>query len=133
MPAATFEIGKTFTFNTRAPSVLGSIIKNAKLTSILDYDDAIKLDNIDLKFRTIYPLLPANTPDSPQTCLYYKFKSESGEVIVLANVWIDFASLEVIEHINFQVNFTEASLEDIQRVRGALSALGYTNYAIRQV
>ena len=66
MPAATFEIGKTFTFNTRAPSVLGSIIKNAKLTSILDYDDAIKLDNIDLKFRTIYPLLPANTPPVPE-------------------------------------------------------------------
>jgi hypothetical protein len=132
MPNVALEVGKVYTFNTKAPSVLGVSVTNAKLTSIIDYESAVKFDNIDLKFRSIYPLLPNGTPDTPESCLYYKFKTESGETIILANVWIDLTSVAVIQHINFQVTFSNASLEDITRVRAALSALGYTNYVIKQ-
>lgn len=126
-------IGKTYSFNTAAPSILGTIIKNAKLLAIFDYSTATTLDNVDLKFRAIYPLLPAGTPDSAESCIYYFFKSESGEKVVFADQWIVESTVEIIEHINFQVTFTDTSIGDISRVRDAINALGYTNYSIKQI
>lgn len=128
-----FAIGKVYNFNTKAPSLLGISIKNAKLIGIFDYNTALTHDNILLKYRQIYPLLPAGTPNSPETCIYYHFKSESGEKIVLADQWIEESTIEVVEHINFKVTFNQASLQDISRVRDALNALGYTNYTITQL
>jgi len=128
-----FQISKVYSFNTLAPSILGVIVKNAKLLGILSYNAALAYDNIDLKYRTIYPLLPSGTPDAPESCIYYQFKSESGEKIIIADQWIEESTIEVINHINFQVLFTEASIEDISRVRDSLNALGYTNYQIKQL
>ncbi len=129
----SFQLNKVYTFNTRAPGVLGASIKNAKLIGIMDYTTAISYDNIDLKFRTVYPVLPSGTPDTPESCVYYRFKSESGENIIFADQWIDEQSIEIIEHIRFQVLFEEASIQDISRVRDSLNALGYSNFTIKQL
>jgi hypothetical protein len=126
------ELNKVYTFNTLASSILGSQIKSAKLLAILDYSTAVKFANIDLLFRQIYPALPANTPNNPLSCVYYLFDSQSGEKIVLADQWIDMLSVDVVEHINIQVNFTGASVADISRIRDALNSLGYMNYVITQ-
>lgn len=129
----TFQIGKSYTFLTNAPSVLGAEIKNAKLLGLFDYSTAITYENINLKFRTIYPLLPAGTPDDPASCIYYRFLSESGEKIIIADQWIIESSIEVVEHISFKVVFENTSLQDISRVRDAVNALGFTNYSITQL
>lgn len=133
MPNVALELNKTYTFNTLAPAILGTQLVNAKLLSMMDYSTAISYDNIDLKFRKIFPALPRGTPDQPESCVYYRFLSESGEKVILADQWIDLTTVEVIEHINFQVNFTNASMIDISRVRDALNALGYQNYVLKQI
>lgn len=125
-------IGKTYSFNTVAPSILGAVIKNAKLLATMDHDTASTYENIALKYRTIYPLLPNGTPDNPDSSIYYRFLSESGEKIIVADVWIQELTIEVVNHINFQVTFTEASIQDISRVKDAINALGYTNFSIKQ-
>jgi len=127
------ELGKTYTFNTRAPAILGASIVNAKLIGSIDYDSALAYDNIDLKYRTIYPLLPVGTPDKPTSSVYYRFLTQSGEKIVLADQWIDEATIELVDHINFKVTISQASISDMSRVRDAMLALGYTNFTIDQV
>ena len=127
------QLGKVYTFNTTAPSLLGVTIRNAKLISTMGYSEAIGLENIDLKYRSIYPLLAEGTPDTPEACIYYRFASESGEKIILADQWIQESSIEVIEHIQFRVTFSDASLIDMTRVRDALNALGYKKYKIEQI
>lgn len=133
MPNILLELNKTYTFNTLAPAILGTQLKNAKLLAMFDYSTAVKYDNVDLKFRQIYPALPAGTPDQPESCIYYLFKSESDEKVVFADQWIDHTTIEVIEHIHFQVSFTDASILDMSRVRDALNALGYRNYTMKQL
>jgi hypothetical protein len=128
-----FILGKSYTFNTKAPGILGISITNAKLTGIFDYDTAITYDNIDLKYRTIYPVLPTGTPDDPRSCVFYRFQSESGERIILADQWIDSNTVEVVDHIVFSVTVMEASLSDISRVRDALLSLGYVKFVIKQI
>lgn len=124
-------IGTTYTFNTLAPSILGAVIQQAKLVSILDYGTAKQYDTIDLKYRSVYPLLPVGTPNQPDSTIYYRFVSQSGEYIILAEQWIDESSIETIEFVNIQVLFQQASLSDVQRIRNALNALGYSNYTIK--
>lgn len=125
------NISQVYTFNTNAPSVLGATIKNAKLIGIVDYNSALKLDNVLLKFRQIYPLLPAGTLDNPEACVFYVFRTESGAEIVLADQWIDDTTVTLVEGVNFTITLTNASNSDISRIRDALNALGYTNYNIR--
>lgn len=127
-----FQLNKIYTFNTKAPGILGTSIKNAKMIGMVDYHTAMGFENIDLKFRQIYPVLPNGTPDTPESCVYYRFISESGEKIIMADQWIDENSIEVIEHVSFQVKFVNVDLEDISRVRDTLNAMGYTNFEIKQ-
>ena len=131
--ADNFQLNKIFTFNTRAPAILGSQLKNAKLVAISDYETALKSINVDLLFRQIYPVLPVNTPNQPTLCTYYHFIAESGERVVLADVWIDLTTVAIINHVNLQISLPQASLSDIPVVRDALNALGFTNFEIKQV
>lgn len=128
-----FELGKVYTFNTKAPSLLGAIIKNATLLSIIDHETAQMYENIDLKYRQVYPLLPEGTVDDPKACVYYRFRSESGTVVILSEQWIDENTIETISHITFRVTMTQASLQDMSRVRNLLSAAGYRSFEITQV
>lgn len=128
-----FAIGKTYSFNTKAPAILGSTIQNAKLLSIMDYSTAITYDNIDLKYRTIHPLLPLGTPDQPDNCMYYRFLSESSEKIVLADQWIEESTIELIEHVNLKATFNQVSIQDISRIRDLILAAGYTAFTIEQI
>ena len=123
-------IGKTHTFSTISPAILGTVLKNAKLVSIMDYDLAIREDNIELKTRQVNEVVPAGPNSSPKNSIYYKFLSESGEFVIMADRWIIESTIEVVEHINFQVSFTEASLSDIVTIRRMLVASGFTNFTI---
>lgn len=131
--AYNFEIGKSYTFNTLAPAQLGIAIKNAKLLAIMDYDMALTFENIELKYRKVYPLLPNGTPETPKNILYYRFLTESNEKIIIAAQWIDETTVALITAINFKVSFTGGSIQDKTTVRNALNALGYTNFIIEDI
>jgi hypothetical protein len=129
-----FEIGKVYTFNTIAPGILQATVKNAKMMAALDYETAKMYENIDLKFRQIYPVLPSGTPNTPEACVYFRFQTESGEKIILADLWINESTIDTIEHINIQVTLVNGSLQDITRIRNAMNALGYMNqFTIQQI
>ncbi len=127
------QIGKIYTFNTFAPSILGTTIKNAKLKAILDYESATKIEAVILKHRSIFPLLPSGTIDNPESYTYFHFLSESGDKIIIAEPWIVESTVEIIEHINLQVTLPGVSLSDTSRIRDALNAMGYSNYSIKQI
>lgn len=128
-----FELGKIYTFNTNAPAILGTSIKNAKLSAILDYDSARRYDEVLFKYRTIYPLLPTGTIDQPESCIYYKFKAENGSDIILADQWINESTVELVDAIGLRITITDISITDISRIRDVLLALGYTNFALEQI
>ena len=128
-----FTIGKTYTFDTAAPTLLGAQIKNAKVLALVDYNTAKLFDTIDLKWRSIFSLLPTGTPDAPDLTTYYLFLAESGEKIVLAEPWIQGSTIVEVDYIQFQVTFPKASLDDIEKVRAAVSALGFTEFNIKRL
>ena len=125
----TLQINSTYTFNTRAPAILGAVIKNAKLAMSCDFETAMKFENVAVKYEQIYPALPSGSPASPASVTFYLFISESGERIFVAEPWIDSSSLVGITNLNFTVNIVNATSQDRTNVQTALNHLG-VNYSI---
>lgn len=126
----SFKIGKIYTFNTLAPAVLGVIVKNARLTGIVDYSTACKHINVDMLQRNVYPLLPAGTPNITSDYTYYLFKGESGNMVVLADVWIEETSIEEALGKTISISIPNANLEDVTRIRDTLNLMGFVGYKI---
>lgn len=127
------EVGKTYTFSTRAPALLGQTIERVRLTSIMDFQTANLKENISRKFRNIYPTLPEGTPDDPEAALYYGFRTEFGQDIIVANFWIDEESLVEISLVKAVVTFPSVSLSDITTLRNILNASGMGTFNINVI
>lgn len=126
----SFTVKKTYTFNTLAPAILGSSYKNAEMLGEISYEIAITRENIDLKYRQIYPVLPPNTTDNPKTQKYFIFRTETGQLVTLCEQWVDMASVQEVGGVNFTISFKDAEPADKNRIRSVLSAMGYTNFTI---
>ena len=123
-------IGKTYTFSTASPVFLGSVIESAKLKAIVDADTARLFKPIDQLFASIYPSLPAGTPNDVTAVQYYVFEGLNGAKIVMAETWIVESSIKVIEHVTIKVEIPSASLADVETVRLALAAAGVKDFVI---
>jgi len=118
------QINSTYTFNTLAPALLGAVIKNAVLNAVLDFETATKFENVAVLYEQIYPALPSGSPQSPTGVLFYRFTSESGQKIFIAEPWIDGSSLVVVTNQNFTINIVNATSTDRTNIQTALAHLG---------
>lgn len=125
-----FEIDKVYTFNTRAPALLGAQVTRATLKGIIDYSVAITFLNVDLQHRKVYPALPSGTVNDPKKFTYLLFRTESGELTVFAYEWIDDTSIEVVDSTTLTVTLPGVSNSDANKVRDALNLIGFTNFTI---
>lgn len=122
----------TYNFDTLAPGILPARFTNAVMLGEVSYELAVNhpLENIALKYRQIYPVLPSGTPDSPEKQKYYIFRTELGEMVTLCEQWISLDTVRLVKSINFNVAFKNAQPEDITRVRDVLLSMGYNNFTI---
>lgn len=127
----TFRVQSTYSFDTLAPAILGSQFLNATMVGELSYELAMGRENVALKYRQIFPALPPGTTDSPTKARYFVFKTESGELTVLCDQWINLATVTEIKAVNFTVYFVQGQPEDIIVVRQLLSAAGFNNFTIK--
>lgn len=134
MPNYAFEIENTYTFTSLAPAILGVSFDNVKLQSILNFDQASKIENVSVKYANILPALPVTTPVDPELSRFYLFKSlESGIEVLLSEWWIDNSSVVLTTTVNFQVLFTGADINDIASIQTLLNGAGYYNFEIKEV
>jgi hypothetical protein len=125
-----FQLNKVYSFVTRAPSLLGASIINAKLVGIMIAETARKTHNVDMQYRKIFPLLPPNTPDDIESCVFYEFIGQSGDRVIYADQWIDMTSVEIVDHIRIVTTVVNASLNDVGRIRDVLNAMGYRDFTV---
>lgn len=124
------QVGKIYTFNTKAPSLLGITVERARLKSISDFDNASKQQQLWLQYQNVLPALPPGTPTSPRESIYYHFETEAGELLILSEFWIDFDSAELIVNTRITIDVPTANPQDATRIRDALNALGITGYTL---
>lgn len=125
-----FELNNTYTFNTLAPAILGSIIKNATILGILDYTTASNYITPETMHVNIYPYLPVGVPSNPKKYTYILFRGESGNKIVLALQWIDISSITLVEFQTLKITIEETVSNDVEKIRETLLLNGFTKFSI---
>ena len=124
-------IGKTYTFSTISPVFLGSKIVNAKLKSIADADTARKFAPIDQTWAQVYPSLPLGTVNDANIVTFYLFETLNKSTVVMAAPWIVEDSVELITATTITATLSSASLSDVEKLRLALVASGFTNFTLK--
>jgi len=125
-----YNLGVTYSFNTRSPVFLSARIERAKLKSIVDVDIARKFAPIDQMHAQVYPSLPPGTPNNPAATEYLVFEALNKSTIVFAKTWIEESSLQVIEYVSIHVEIPRANITDVELVRRALSAANIKDFVI---
>lgn len=125
-----FEFGKKYTFNTLAPSILGATIKNHTVRGVFDFNTACSFDNVMLKHRQIYPLLPKTVQDNPTSFKYVLLESEAGIKRIVADVWIDENSIIEVTEIKATIEIQSVTSSDVQRISESLTLMGIVNFTI---
>lgn len=124
-----WQQGSTYSFNTYAPSKLGTNWQNVTVDSILSASGAQALGiDVQAVARQIAPSLPSGTPLDPTKYKYIRFTMQSGVNNILAVPWIDDSSVQLINAQNVQILVANVDPSiAIPQIRLALIQLGYSN------
>ena len=129
--STVLSIGKTYSFSTVSPVFLGSKIVNARLKSIADAETARKFAPIDQVWAQVYPTLPTGTVNDVNATVFYIFEGLNKSTVVMAQPWIVEDSLLLVEATTITATLSGASLNDVEKVRLALVACGFSNFVIQ--
>ncbi len=127
------SINTTYNFETLAPAILGDKIRNAKLTSIVDYSMAIKLFNPNSQHANVYPHLPSGTPRDLTKYIYYVFKTQNNETRIFAREWINLNTVEVVNGTTVRVDVFNVSAQDVSNIRQLLLSAGYSTLNLQVI
>lgn len=122
---STLVINNHYNFSLYANSVLGSSYKGFRLSSILDYNVAVKFGNIDLLHRQVYPYLPPGTPKDHTKYTYFLFQSDNKQLVV-AQEWIIPSSIEQTVGRDYTITIRNSTDTQVAIVRDQLRLLGLT-------
>lgn len=129
MPLTTNDYGKTLTFETVSPAILGSKIVNAKLQSIVDPATAKALGIIDITYQhlLVFNDLPPGTKDDPMSYNYAKFLMPDGSPALFGMPWIKEGSVVEVVVTDLVVRIKNVGHDTISIVRNALISNGITS------
>lgn len=125
-----FQVGKTYNFETIAPGILPSSFKNAYLLTETTFETANRQENVDLKYRQIFPVLPPGSLDNPKKHRWFIFKAENGSEVTLCSQWISESSIEEVSAISLDIHIVNVTAADAQRIRALLISAGYKSFTI---
>ena len=120
------RIGKTYTFNTVAPGILGVKNERVKLKSVMDFQSALAYERVDIKHRQVQPYMPSGSSVNPEDYIYFLFETEAKGTIVVSSGWIDFNSITEVSTVKAEILIQVENISDIDHLRDLLNAAGHT-------
>lgn len=126
VPLTLDLVGKTIQFETQAPAILGSIVKNVKVLGFLDPGSAKGVIDIFAKHAEVYPYLPSGVAaDSATSYSYLKVQQADGTFTVYGLPWIKQDTVNIITQTNIVATIKGKNAMDVDKVRVALLAQGF--------
>jgi hypothetical protein len=126
--------GNVYTITTRAPAILGSRFERLTLKGVVDYDVAALYIKAAEIHKVVYPMLPVGTTLDSKALTYYIFKTEdNSKTIVLAREWIDMSTVVLVSTVTAKISVVLSSGTEVENIRKALVALGYSSFSIEVV
>lgn len=130
---STFKRGSFYNFDTIAPAFLGQSFENAELLGELSYVLAIAQDNIDLTAAKVASYLAAEIPRDHTKYSYYVFRTQAGNTITLADVWITNSTVVETRVQSVTLRVDNATLADALKMKAILGQAGYNRVSVAEV
>lgn len=122
----TFQIKKSYNFNTLAGVMLGQSYQSMKVISIMDSKQAIQYGDIMTTFNNVKTII-SNLPSSVDDLTFILFENTDKEKVLLALEYIELDSIIEVKSIDIEMKLYDVTTEDLSIIRKAISELGYTN------
>lgn len=122
MNASDLIIGETYEFSPVAPALMPRY-PSAVYEGTVGYAVASSMAPVAKTHASMIAYVPAGTPTSPLQLKYHLFRVNDATV-VMAQDWINTATLKRVTTGTVTVVISNATPADHQRIRSALSAAG---------
>ena len=127
-----FKLKDTISFDTLAPSILGTKFERVKVLGVLDSASAAQLGvDVVAMHRNIFPLLPAGTPDQIDAAPYLKLQLANGTFTAVSLNWINLDTVTVFESTSAAFTVSNIGPSDITRITDILKANGYSSLEVK--
>lgn len=123
------EIGSSYDITMLAPAILGTMYKGATVKSILDYSDAVAVEDVTAIHASVLSLLPAGTPSNPANLIFVKIVTSTGQVKALALNWIA-QQPTLVSSTTVTVTVSNINQSQIPALAAALTDNGFTSFTI---
>lgn len=130
MPAPNFAIRQVYNFDMFAPAILGNSYKGATILAIMDRETANREIDTQAMHISVFPHLPAGTPNDPNAYDYVKIKTSAGNTTILGVAWIKEETVTLVESRTITAKIAGVAAGDLTRVRNALIQNGFNNIEV---
>jgi hypothetical protein len=121
-----FPINASCSFEVYPSAILGASFKGAKILDILSADTAGKLGfDPAAMHASVYPTLPAGTPNDYRAYSYVRFQLASGQATIIGIPWIRDESLVISTNRTVQLTIDDINDTQLNTILLALSANGF--------
>jgi hypothetical protein len=123
---AIFEPGSLYSFTLYPSAVLGQQSLSVEVLGVIDFSTANQLDrgNIAAKHATVFPYLPAGTPDDPTATNYVYVRDSDGKNAVYGISWINLTTVKSEGVKTISITLYNRSVSDLAKIRNILSHNG---------
>ena len=124
-----FELDKVYNFTTLAPSILGGSYTTQKVIGIIKAKQAKQYRDIYTLHEQligVIPSLPANIND----LTYILLEDSLGELMVIANEYVDLFSIFLVTTVNIRVEIPDTNTATLNVIRTRLAELGILNFNV---
>ena len=126
----SFEIGKSYNFETYASNLLGTNFKSVLISAKMDYNLAIKERDITGAHQQVLPYLPTGTVEDASKNTYIRVKLPTGEYTILSDAWIRQDTIQEVGSETIDIVVYGGSTELATRIRDMLALMNLTDFTV---
>ena len=112
--------------------LISDIFTNVKVLGSVGFDLATLTEDVAAIHANIYSTLPEGTPENPQDYDYLIVETIDGQRKAVGAPWIK-DPIPTVDSATIQVNVSNATTSDVEKIRDALNAYGYLDLEIKVI
>ncbi len=119
---------KTYDLATWQDSVLNETFNGVRVMSIMDYEDARAIMDVDSRHLSMWPYVEeaqkAKYANDPRSYQYYRLQLPNGSRTILGEAWLNPTTIQEVSAIVKEATLTFASPEQKARFESLMAANG---------
>ena len=128
-----FQPRQKYSFETYAPQLLGNEFKAVTVRTVMDYQDAIKEEDVFALHKQVLGYISDPTVTVPadfKKLTYLKLITSIGKTRIIAAEWIIEDTIQSVNLVDIDVKVFRTDPSKVAIIREALAQNGITNFEI---